>query len=235
MARAVAEGWGGDFTEVDLMGHPSQKWYKSDDVCLFAVPVYSGRVPPVVIEWLQELVGNGAKAVLIAVFGNRAIDDALVELVDELQRAGFRGVAAIEAVAQHSLLPKYGAGRPDARDIEELKDYGRQIREAMEADKLSEPLLLPGNHPYKKYKDVPLKPIAVGCCIACGNCEKQCPVGAIPSFNMARTDVDKCISCMRCIQVCPVHVRKLSKSVVLAATVLMKKSCSAPKPNKLYL
>ena len=235
VADAVAEGWGQSFQSVDLMMPVPHMQLRSDDICLFAVPSYGGRVPSVVIERFAQLFGNGARAILIAVFGNRAIDDTLLELSDELQKAGFRCIAGIEAVAQHSLLPKYGAGRPDEADVKELKEFAQKIKDAVEQDQLSPQLKLPGNRPYQKYNGVPLVPSVIDGCIACQICAQQCPTGAIPMMRPKSTDVSKCISCMRCVQVCPKHVRKLSKLMVFGATQIMKKSCSGRKDNKLYL
>ena len=232
---AVAQGWGGTFRTVDLMKNTEKKHFRSDDLCLVAVPSYGGRVPAAAVQELDLLSGNGARAVLIAVFGNRAIDDTLTELQDVLQRAGFRTVAAMEAVAQHSLLPQFGAGRPDEADRQELTEFAQQIRRKLEDNQLPGQLELPGSRPYRTYKGVPLKPSVSGGCIGCGICARECPVGAIPMTNYRMTDSQKCISCMHCVQVCPKHVRKLNRLMVKAAGFAMKKTCSGRKPNQLYL
>lgn len=235
VADTVAQAWGEGFTAVDLMKPTEPKAFTSQDLCLFAVPSYGGRVPAIVVERLKVLSGNGAKAILIVVFGNRAIDDTLLELSDVLQEAGFQCIAAMEAVAQHSLMQQYGAGRPDAEDIQELKRFAQEIKTDLENNTLSSQLALPGNRPYQKYGGVPLKPSASKGCIRCGACAEQCPVGAIPMTDFQTTNNQKCISCMRCVTICPEHVRKLNKMMVLAASQKMKKACSGRKNNKLYL
>lgn len=47
--------------------------------------------------------------------------------------------------------------------------------------------------------------ISEGCCIACGACEGECPVGAISANDEgARViDADTCISCGSCANACP--------------------------------
>lgn len=59
-----------------------------DDVAVISVPSYAGRVPAVAVDRLGMVRGNGARAVLVCVYGNRAFEDTLVELEDVAKRAG---------------------------------------------------------------------------------------------------------------------------------------------------
>ena len=235
VSAAVAEGWGGTCKAVDLLKGDDGVNFTAQDTCLVAVPSYGGRVPAPVVEKLSRWDGNGAQAVLIAVYGNRAIDDTLLELSDLLSAAGFRCIAAMEAVAQHSLLPQFGKNRPDAYDLAELRSFGQKIHTAVETDTLSAELHLPGNRPYRDYGGVPLKPSVSSGCIACGKCAQECPVGAIPLTNVRTTDRKKCISCMHCVAICPKKARHVSRLMASVAGAKMKKTCADRKPNKLYL
>lgn len=69
---------------------------------------------------LARMKGNGAAAVLIVVYGNRACDDTFAELQDTLEAAGFLCVAAVAAVAEHSILRQYAAGKPEAPTLPSL-------------------------------------------------------------------------------------------------------------------
>ena len=75
-----------------------------DDVAVISVPSYAGRVPAVVVDRLGMVRGNGALAVLVCVYGNRAFEDALVELEDVAKRAGFRVVARLLPLLSIPLL-----------------------------------------------------------------------------------------------------------------------------------
>lgn len=80
-----------------------------DDVAVISVPAYAGRIPAVVADRLDMVRGNGARAVLVCVYGNRAFEDTLVELEDVAKHAGFRVIAQLQPLQniplRDSLLP----------------------------------------------------------------------------------------------------------------------------------
>ena len=179
--------------------------------------------------------GNHAKAVLVAVYGNRAYDDTLLELKEQTEACGFTVVGAVAAVAEHSIMHEYASRRPDKKDRKELQQFAWKIAEKLKKGDYSTPVGIPGKKPYRTYKGVALKPKAGKACTECGLCARLCPVGAISAQELKKTDKSKCISCMRCVVNCPVHARKVSKLKVKLASAKMKKACIDRKENQLFI
>lgn len=154
-AQHLAGALGGETLCTDLTVHPAQS--APADAAVIAVPSFGGRVPPLAAQRIRQLKGGGAPAVLLCVYGNRAYEDCLVELQDLASEAGFRVVAAVAAIAEHSIARQYAAGRPDAQDLARLSAFGEAIREKLACGELTEPEL-PGNRPYKSFGVLPMLP-----------------------------------------------------------------------------
>ena len=206
-----------------------------DDLAVIAMPVYGGRIPALAISRLQSLVkAGGAKCVVVSVYGNRAYDDALLEMYKTCAAMGFSMLAAVGAVAEHSIVRKYGAGRPDAGDEAELKAFGEQIKSAMASGTVLFESCIPGNFPYKKAGAGP-NPTADKSCAACGKCVQQCPVGAIDAANPRRVNKEVCVSCMRCVSVCPNGSRSIGTFMHGMVALAIKKGCAERKKNGLFI
>lgn len=203
------------------------------DLCLVAMPVYGGRIPAVAAQRLQQIQGNGALAVPVAVYGNRAVDDALVEMEDLLTANGFRILAGVEAVAEHSLTREIAAGRPDTKDAAELLTFGQKIQEKAQRETWEQPML-PGNRPYREFGGG-AKPTADDRCTGCGTCVRECPVGAIPADDPKTVNAALCASCMRCISVCPTGARHNDPNVLAAIGQKLRAVCPERNENRLYL
>lgn len=204
------------------------------DVAVIAVPSYGGRVPVTAVERLAAIQGNGARAVLACVYGNRAYEDTLVELQDTAKQAGFRVIGAVAAVAEHSIARQFAAGRPDEQDTRSLIEFAGQIHAKLSANDDAEPVV-PGNRPYKKAGGASLVPKPTKACISCGVCAQACPVQAIHLDNPEEVDEKTCISCMRCISVCPRSARKVNSAMLAAVGLALKKVCSTRKDCELFL
>ena len=167
---------------------------------------------------------------IAAVYGNRAYEDTLVLLEDYAQTAGFQVIAAVSAVAEHSIIHQYAAGRPNSADCQELAAFGRQILQKAISGNLSVPEI-PGNRP-SKHSETGMVPNVKHSCTSCGLCAQKCPAGAIPPDNCKTTDKTKCISCMRCVSLCPVHAREVNPVMTAVAAKILKKSCTQEKANE---
>lgn len=209
--------------------------FQKEDICFIAMPSYGGRIPQIAAERLTQMKGNGARAVLVCVYGNRAYEDTLTELKDKAEEAGFAVYGAVSAVAEHSIMRKFAAGRPDTKDMAELQEFGKKLRKKLEQETETGEIQVPGNHPYKKLGTIPFIPKPGRGCNSCGYCARFCPVGAIDPKDVKKVDEKKCIACMRCISVCPKNVRKLNKVVLLAAETKMAKLFEERKENELFL
>lgn len=66
-----------DITNVDL-SNGKEDFHRfsltKEDVAVVAVPSYSGRVPSAAAERISKIQGNGAKAIIVCVYGNRAYE-----------------------------------------------------------------------------------------------------------------------------------------------------------------
>lgn len=182
----------------------------ADDILLIAAPVYAGRIPPLATERLSLVEGNGQKAVVIVVYGNRDYDDALIELCDLAEKQGFEVVAAGAFIGEHCIFPRVATARPDADDRSKIQEFAGMVKKAMASGVKLDLMKVKGNRPYKKIAGVPLHPkVDKKLCNSCGTCARECPTGAIPKDNPKTTDGSKCITCCRCIQVCPQDARSL--------------------------
>ncbi len=232
VAQVIAKAWSEAPIKTDL-SDPKADFSKciisQEDMAVIAMPSFGGRAPAVAIERLKRIKGNGARCVLACVYGNRAYEDTLVEMEDAAKGCGFRVMAAIAAVAEHSIMPQYATGRPDASDVEQLKGFAKRVM-----DKTGVVTQLPGNRPYKKSGGAGLVPKVTRDCVKCGLCAKACPVQAIDPATFA-TNGKACISCMRCVKKCPEKARKVSGALVSVAALAIKKACSVRKENELFL
>ena len=164
VADILVGNLGGGGCEVDICCDIEKMMLQTEDVCLVSVPSFAGRVPQIAVERIKKISGNGAKAILNCVYGNREWDDTLTELQDTLVSCGFVCVAAVAAVAEHSIFRQFAAGRPDKEDAKELIEFARKISAKLDSGVFGE-LILAGSHgSYKELANIPFKPEANDTC-----------------------------------------------------------------------
>lgn len=235
VADILTSNLSGAYEEIDLSREVTPLSLNEADVCIISVPSYGGRVPAVAIERLRMFSGNGAKAILNCVYGNREWEDTLTELQDVLEELGFLCVAAVAAVAEHSIFRQFATGRPDEEDRLQLLSFAQSIQDRLDSN-ASLPLSLAGSHKtYKTYGGSSFKPEGNQLCNLCGLCAEECPVNAIDPAHPNKTDKDICISCMRCVTNCPNNARAFEAAFMEEMGNKMASVLGGHKENYLFL
>ncbi len=207
--------------------------FNAEQIIFLGFPVFGGRVPEIFLQRIAALKGNGAKAIVVAVYGNRHYDDALKEMQAWAEKHGCEVVAAIAAVAQHSIAPSIAAGRPDQTDLSRLQAFKEEIEKKYHKGKLEAMAKRP-EESYKEYKQMPIIPESGEDCSLCGICAEECPTQAISLSDTCLTDAAKCILCMRCTFVCPSGVRKLADETLQSVTARIESRCNGRRETEMF-
>ncbi len=214
-----------------------------NELAIIGSPVYSGRLPADAVSRLRRIKGNGAPAVIIVTYGNRAYEDALLELRDLAITAGFRPVAAGAFIGEHSYstdATPIAAGRPDGEDLRKAKDFGKMIRGKMQRlrklDEIS-PLKVPGNFPYKERGGLSdITPATQeSACSKCEKCVSACPAGAITVRDTVVTDRGACIRCCACVKSCSTGARVMDDPRIVQVAGQLMRACRERKEPEMYL
>jgi ferredoxin len=209
--------------------------FTKDDLVIVGMPVYSGRIPALAESFLKALKAEGTPAVLVAVYGNRDIDDALVEMQDILNEGGFVPLAGAAFIGEHSLTAEVAGGRPDAADLKTARLFGQTLKEKCAQSSLDAlKFEVRGNRPYRERKAAPpLGPTIGDGCTVCGTCVAACPSGALSVENGIRVDEGACILCHSCAKGCPENAITFGGRVQKIRDFLIE-NCSDRKEPELF-
>jgi ferredoxin len=198
-----------------------------NDLLIVATPVYMGRLPAFISDWLHSIKSDNTPAAFVVMYGNRAYDNALLELRDTLTDCNCIPFAGAAYIGEHSFssseLPS-SAGRPDVNDICHAEAFGRKIYEKLRSisntDEIFE-LIVPGNYPYGGVTNLwKVDFIAASDnCTQCGICVEGCPTGAINAENSKLIDIEKCTLCCACIKHCPQKAKTMKSGLMKDAAI----------------
>ena len=203
-----------------------------NELLVVGVPVYMGRVPALLKNWLHSIEAHDTPTVCVVVYGNRAYDNALRELTDILTDRGCVPIGAAAYIGEHSFhsakTPAASVGRPDESDLNHAARFGLQVNEKLRAIGSVDPdveLNVPGRYPYEGVSDLwHIDFISVSAaCTHCGICRDGCPAGAVDSEKCDSIDKDKCTLCCACIKHCPNQARSVKPGLMMEASMRVSK------------
>ncbi|BCA78750.1 4Fe-4S binding protein [Desulfuromonas sp. AOP6] len=212
----------------------------TDGLAIIGVPVYAGRVPEVCLKRMEGLSATGVPVVLVALYGNRAFEDALVELRDVAVARGFSVLAAGAFIGEHSYstpTQPIAPGRPDAPDRQKAREFGALVAEKLQMSTFAAAPPIPGDTPYKER--VPLGGVAPttdkALCTLCGTCAKVCPTMVIRVEDEVTTAAENCVMCCACVKACPVMARSFHHPMIEARRQLLVANFSERREPELFL
>jgi len=213
----------------------------NNELAIIGVPVYSGRVPKLAAERLGKIKSKKSLCILVVVYGNRAYDDALIELRDLVTEQGFKSFSAAAFIGEHSFSTKQiplSEGRPDKNDLSKARNFGIEIKQFLNEHKtIDKPMIVPGNFPYKIVAESPdISPITIESkCDKCGICVNVCPTHSIQLNQQTETDNTSCILCSACVKACPNKARLNDSKLVKKFSDFLAKNCSTRKEPETYI
>lgn len=209
--------------------------FKPNELVFLGFPVYGGRVPRNAERVFSSLNGEDTPCVLTAVYGNRAYEGALLDLHAAASARGFKPIAAVAAIAEHSIIPSIAAGRPDVGDAWVLAEFGLRILTRAEED--APAIKAPGSYPEARPAGASIFPQTdTEICTRCGYCVTVCPSGAIPAKDPMKTNKDDCLLCAACVKFCPDAARALGTFAAREGIKgFLQKSAGERKEAELFL
>ncbi len=243
--HSIADGLGASSTTTLDVSSPGARLSAprlAGQCLLIGAPVYFGRVQVNAAALYRTLRAPsvGLPAVPVVVYGNRAWEDALLELSDLVTDAGYCVVAGAAFVGEHAYSDAghpLAPGRPDADDLAIARAFGGSVRDKLNAGPPVPLAQVPGKRPYREPHAEPAPPPVTRAadCTLCGTCASVCPTGAVHCSTEVETDVRLCIRCAACVKHCPTGARVLSNPAVDKVRNWLLRTCPARREPELFL
>lgn len=209
IVNEVAKNFNMNRENYDLLSFDEEKSF-SDELVIFGIPVFDGRIPKLACKRLSKMKGNNTKAIVILNYGNMDYGDALLELTELLKENNFQIVGVAATVSQNSLFNQIGRNRPDENDMKKINEFSQKIVEKLKNNEENE-IFVNGYKPYSAYRT---PEFSINCdenlCVECLDCVYTCPEEAIMENTPTMTNIDDCTRCSTCINVCSEAARSFS-------------------------
>ncbi len=213
---------------------------------VMGMPVVAGRMPNLIKKEIK-IVGNGALAIPVVLYGNRDFQDSLIELKDLMEDSGCKPIGAAAFIGEHSFSTVLAKGRPDDLDIEEATKFGCDIGKRV----------LYKEEPFSKWEEVGnpkpyfgyykpmkedgtfidirhVKPVTNEDCILCMKCVLGCRMGAIEKNNPNLVS-GTCMKCCYCIKNCPVSAKEFNDESFVYHKEDLESKYLRKKNNKIFI
>lgn len=246
----IAEALGGHIKAIDITSPKAREkdiMVPNDEVLVMVMPVYASRLPNKIMPFVRDMIkSHGARAVIAVTYGNRDFGDALMELKNILEENGFKVVAAAALACQHSFAPNVGKGRPNAKDVEEIRAFANRSSQLLE-EKIEESveIEIKGNNPVGPYyqpKGIDGEPTIFlkakaktdeVLCKRCGQCAMKCPLGSINQEDPTQV-LGICIKCHSCVNTCPAGAKYFDDTAFLSHKAMLEQNYVKPNDNYFF-
>ncbi|MGN0780240.1 MAG: EFR1 family ferrodoxin [Christensenellales bacterium] len=247
-AGAMAEKLGAAYKAIEHIDYTQKAnrdieyRFSRGDIAVFAMPVYAGRIPNIILPALKaNVIGNATYAVPICVYGNRSYGDALRELILLLEQNGFLPISAAAMVSEHAFSDKIAKNRPDQADLALLRAFAQRTAEkliqgkahALDIDRKKEiePYYTPLKAGGERASFLKAKPVTdKSRCTRCGICAAACPMQSIRKAEPCIVE-GICIKCQACIKCCPNKAKHFDDADFLSHVKMLENNYAKPNDS----